>query len=225
MFFRKKKQKKCDACGGKCSISYTFCPYCGNNIIDEQQEMREYGMLGRSDLPDPTAPPLIDTRNLGFTDKILASVMNAMIKTIDKQMKEQLKDMDKMLDNAEIQATPNGIKIRIASPMDLRQKQPSKNHFIKKGITEEQIKRMSELPRTKAKTSVKRLGDKVVYELSTPGVTSTDDIFVSKLESGYEVKVIADKKVYVNSIPINLPIRRYTLLKNKILMEFNAQED
>ncbi len=84
----------------------------------------------------------------------------------------------------------------------------------------EQLKKMGSLPRTEAKTSVKRFGDKVVYELATPGVNSANDVFVSKLESGYEIKAIGNKKIYVNSVPINLPLRKYSILKNKLLVEF-----
>ena len=64
--------------------------------------------------------------------------------------------------------------------------------------------------------------DKVVYELNTPGVQSVEDIFISKLESGYEVKALGSKKVYVNSIPVNLPISKYSILDNKLFVEFNS---
>jgi len=85
------------------------------------------------------------------------------------------------------------------------------------------LKKMGSLPRAKAKTSVKRFGNKVVYELSTPGVISAEDVFISKLESGYEIKAIGDKKVYVNSVPINLPLKKYSIVNNKLLFEFLAE--
>jgi hypothetical protein len=59
---------------------------------------------------------------------------------------------------------------------------------------------MGKLPRAKAKSSSKRLGDRLVYELVTPGVTSPKDIFISKLESGYEIKAIGQKKVYSKNL-------------------------
>ena len=54
-------------------------------------------------------------------------------------------------------------------------------------------------------------------------MTSTDDVFISKLESGYETKVIGGKKVFVNSLPINLPLLRYTIANNKLFLEFNQE--
>ena len=103
------------------------------------------------------------------------------------------------------------------------QKEKKVNPSVNQKVNEEQIKKMSSLPREKAKTNVKRLGDKIIYELTTPGVTSTDDVFISKLESGYETKVIGGKKVFVNSLPINLPLLRYTIANNKLFLEFNQE--
>ncbi len=89
----------------------------------------------------------------------------------------------------------------------------------------EKLKKMSLMPREKAKTNIKRLSDKIVYELATPGVASLQDIFISKLESGYEVKAVGENKVYVNSIPLNLPIKSYSIIDNKISLEFHSGKD
>jgi intein/homing endonuclease len=60
----------------------------------------------------------------------------------------------------------------------------------------------------------------VVYELAASGITSIQDIFVSKIETGYEIKAIGNEKVYVNNIPINLPLSKYSIVKDKLLFEF-----
>jgi hypothetical protein len=197
-------------------------------MADEEQEMRDFGMLGKNDVIhentlDPFAP------RPGLTDKILDSVVESMMRSVDKQMRSQIKDMDKAMENAEIKTTPNGIRIKITSPFGGMPNQPQQQEvpfqqLQKRGLTENQIKKMSTLPREKAKTSVRRIGDKIVYELTTPEVTSPEDVFVSKLESGYEIKAIGNKQIFVNSIPINLPIKRYTVAKNKLLLEFTTQE-
>ena len=70
------------------------------------------------------------------------------------------------------------------------------------------------------KTNVRRLSDKVVYELKTTGIESVDDVFVSKLESGYEIKAIGNKKVYVNSLPVSLPMKGYSISDAGITVEF-----
>ena len=129
--------------------------------------------------------------------------------------------MEKEFQDAEIKTFPNGIRIKIAGPRIIQAKQKKKVQ-PRKPITPEQIEKISSLPKAEARTNVKRLGDKVVYELNTPGVQSVDDIFISKLESGYEVKALGSKKVYVNSIPVNLPITKYSVLDNKLFVEFNS---
>ena len=91
------------------------------------------------------------------------------------------------------------------------------------GCTTPSRKRMSSMPRTIAKTSVKRINDKIIYELNIPGINSPEDVFVSKLESGYEIKAIGEKKVYVNSLPIDLPIIKFTINSDKLFLEFSQE--
>lgn len=86
------------------------------------------------------------------------------------------------------------------------------------------MKKLSSLPRTTAKTKIKRLSDKVIYELAAPGIESPEDIFISKLENGYEIKAIGKKKIYTNSLSIDLPIRGFSLTDNKILVEFKTEK-
>ena len=90
-------------------------------------------------------------------------------------------------------------------------------------MSKEQLEKISKLPKANAKTNMKRLGDKIIYDLHAPGIESIKDIFVSKLESGYEIKALAKNKVYVNSLPVNLPISSFTLTNEKLSIEFSNQ--
>jgi hypothetical protein len=92
----------------------------------------------------------------------------------------------------------------------------------RKGPTAEQLKKISSLPRKLAKSNVKRLGNKIVYELGMEGVRSPEDIFVSKLEKGYEIKALSDKHFYVNTIPLDLPVKTFKIEKDKITVEFKT---
>ena len=65
--------------------------------------------------------------------------------------------------------------------------------------------------------------DKLIYELSTPGLDSKEDIFLSKVETGYEVKAIGSKKVYVNTLQVNLPLHDLSVANNKLLVEFKTK--
>jgi len=221
MFFGKKEKKKCKFCGNKVEDSFSFCPHCGHPFPRNEKEEKDYGLLGRNDSIDTNIHDL-PSQGFGITDRIFNSLFNSLMKSLDKQLQNQIKEMEKEIQNSEIKTIPNGIRIKIA-PLNIKQK-PKKKVPSKRQITEEQIKKITSLPKVQAKTNVKRLGDKIVYELSTPGVKSIDDILISKLESGYEVKALGNKKVYVNSIPINLVINRYSILKNKLLIEFDPAE-
>lgn len=206
------KGKKCKRCEGKVKDSYDFCPYCGLDLRNPEKDMEDFGMLGKGD--HIQGYPLVGgLGGLGITEKMISSLINGLAKSLEKQM--QNADLD-----SEVQNLPKGIKIRFGN---LRMQDNKKKKITKKVISVEQIKRMSKLPRGEAKANVRRLSDSVVYELSASGVDSVDDIFVSKLETGYEVKAIGKKKVYVNSLPVNLPLKGYKLSSKGLTIEFGLQ--
>ena len=207
MFFRNKKKLKCAACNSFVDKKFSYCPHCGNSIIEKSEELRDYGLIGKTDVENMPMSPM----NLGITDKIIGSLVNSLIKNFDKQMQEAVENQ-----SPEIEQLPNGVRIKISQPIKKQKKAYKK-------ITEEQLNKMASLPRSQAKTSIKRLSDKIIYELSTPGVESTEDILISKLESGYEIKAIGDKKIYVNSLPINLPLKSVSINGNTISVEFKSQ--
>jgi len=210
MLFKKKTQK-CDNCRSKIDDKFSFCPYCGISLIDEEKYARDYGLLGRGEeLGDEIVPAGF---SMGITDKLIGSLMNSLVKSLDKQFKHMEKDFEK----AEIKTLPNGIRIQIGQTTP--RKIPQKGIF-EKTITEKQLEKMNSLPREKAEARIKRLNDKVIYELNTPGIVSPQDVFISKLESGYEIKAITDKKVYVNSLPVNLPLKSLSISNNKLFVEF-----
>jgi len=175
--------------------------------------MKDFGMLGRNDFIQS-----FQEENLGMVDKTLLSLFNSLVRTLDFQFREMGK--------TEISAFPSGIKIKIGShPLARKKAKKALNPSLRKEITPKQKEKMDQLPRATAKSSVRRFSDKVVYELSTSGLSSLDDVFVSKLESGYEVKALGDKKIYINSIPISLPLHSFSLSNDKLFVEFNTHED
>lgn len=220
MFFGKKKKTiKCDNCSSKLNKKFSFCPYCGEEIYDEK-DPEDFGLLGEDDEIEEAEENFL-MPNLGITDKIFSSLMNNLAKTLSSQMR----DMNSQQNKTQVKSIPNGIRIMIGtnqSRQPISQQSPQRAPAIqpKKEISEEQIKKMSNLPRTSAKTKVKRLSDKIIYELSVPGIKSQDDIFVSKVESGYEIKAVGEKKIYSNTIPLNLPIKNLSLINSNLIIEF-----
>ncbi len=218
MFFTRKTKKtkmlECAMCNSEVDKKYSFCPFCGATVIDKNKEIEDFGILGKSDIGNNFGDPLA-TQGLGITDKIIGSLVNNLMRNLEKQFKE--------MEKTEVKSFPNGIRIKIGG-MPITQKRQTQKLLPKKSLSDDQIKKMSSLPRTIAKSAIKRLSDKVVYELNTPGLESAHDVFVSKLESGYEIKAIGNKKIYVNSIPINLPLHGFSISDNKLLVEFKTEE-
>ena len=200
---------KCLRCKSKIKDSYDFCPHCGLDLSNPEKDARDFGALGKNEFMGG-APMTGGLGGLGITDKMINSIFNSLMKNLNKQMG----DFD-----PEVQNLPNGIRINFGAP--IQKQQPKK--AARKGVTEDQVRRMSGLPRVEAKTQIRRLSDKVVYELKALGVESVEDIFVSKLENGYEVKAIGKKKVYVNSLPIELPLKGYSVSKNGLNIEFGLE--
>jgi len=226
IFGKKKKEIECINCNSKISDGFSFCPHCGDSQFDEAKEKREFGFLGRDDVSKTSERDPINNSPFGITDKFINSMMNSMIKALDKQMKD---GSEANFEGANVEHSPNGIKIRIGIPQGKKTRHHNHNHNhnhkqAKKQITEEQMGKLSSLPRAHAKTNMRRLSDKIVYELSAPGIKSPEDVFVSKLENGYEIKAIGKSKIYVNSLPVNLPLKGFSIANNKLLVEFKPEK-
>ncbi len=209
--------KKCQRCEGKLKEEYSFCPYCSLDLRNPDADMQDFGMLGKNDAIQ--GAPLLGGGGIGMNDSIFNSILNNVMKMMENQMKNiNSENMDFSSDKTEIKRLPNGIQIKM-SPHNHKPKTEAKARVI----SEEQRDRMSRLPRGQAKAEVRRLSDKVVYELATPGVENVEDIFVSKVESGYEVKALGKKKIYFNSLQVNLPLKRYSIKDSKLTMEFGLE--
>ena len=69
---------------------------------------------------------------------------------------------------------------------------------------------------------MKRIANKISYEIEIPGVNSFEDISISPLENSIEIKAIAKEKAYSKSIPLNLPIIDYIFSKGLLVLEFKG---
>jgi hypothetical protein len=203
------KRIPCPQCRSKLKESYDFCPYCGLDIRNPERDERDYGMLGKNETGAPLAGGV--GMGAGISDKILNSLVGSLMKALESQMRGV--EM-----SPEVQANGNGITIRVGPAQGKKASQTKK-----RVVTDEQVKRMTNLPRAEAKTDVRRLSDRVVYEIKAPGITSVEDVFVSKVESGYEVKAIGKNKVYINSLQIDLPLKSYAVTDKGLTVEFGLQ--
>ncbi len=215
LFGRKNKEIKCDNCTSNVNDKFNFCPYCGYSMIDEKKELKEFGLLGRDDYKKAKeAEPSLS--QFGITNKLISSLMQTMMKSFEQMNNSSEEEFEE----SSIEQLPNGIRIKIGLPHQHTRPKKENNKTAKKQITEEQLQKLSTFPRTKAKTKIKRLSDKVIYEISAPGIKSPNDVFISKLENGYEIKAIGKNKIYTNSISIDLPIRGFSFTDKDLFIEF-----
>ena len=223
--------KKCPKCARKIFKDFEFCPYCGFNIKKEK-EFRNLGLLGRDD--EFEFPEMGMRMPFGFD-----GIFNSLLKQIDTQFKQLDREMGKDFKEAKVEkekpVMSRGISISISSGIGkkpevrVRGFGPGYENLIKQEekpvkikvpkISEEKAKKLAKLPREEAETSVRRLSNKIVYEIELPGVKEIEDIIINQLENSIEIKAFSKDKAYFKLLPINLPILNYKLDKETLVLE------
>ncbi len=216
-------KKTCNKCGEKTSSKHDFCPYCGNNLIKENLE--DYGMLGLNDEID------FEQNEFGglLGNNLLNKMFGSAVKMLEKELQKEFKNQNisqKMPQGTNFEIIINGKRI---SPENIRFTQkiiePEKQKRTRKTTPKmslESIKKISKMPKHEPSTSIRRLANKVIYELDIPGVKSINDISITKLENSIEIKAFAGNKAYSKLIPINLPITNYELSDGKLTIELDT---
>ena len=219
-------KKKCKNCGEKISNSYNFCPYCRVPLIDSFDD-EDFGLLGRNDSMEEVKLPL------GFNH-----LFNSLIKNMNTQFKE-LESHNAKQDQKKSEVKKGGISISISTsgnrPPEIkvtsfgnipkfkeREKQIAKKaNSIKLPLSDS--KKFSGMPKKEPETNIRRLSNKVVYEINMPGVKSMEDVSIIQLENSIEIKAFAKDKVFHKIITINLPISDYNLSKGKLVLELDTR--
>lgn len=225
-------------CGKKVNASFNYCPYCGLNLKKkiEQDKARDKQI-------DDMTKEIEKAFNIPFFMKFpFEKLVKHMMKDIDKQFR----DYDEMLTKIQSQQ-PNivtsGISINIKSGpggepiIQVKQfgspgektyreetidKEKEEKIKLPKTITkiaEAEAAKHAKLPREEPETKVRRLTDKIIYEISLPGVKNEKNIFINKLQNSIEIKAFAKDKAYFKLIPLGLPIKNYKLEKEKLILE------
>ena len=188
---------KCPRCDKKIEKKFSFCPYCGLNVA-RVVEQEDFGMIGKDDFVKEIEQEI--KMPIGL-DKIF----NSLIKNLDKQM------------GGGMNGNP-GFKIQISTGP-----KPERQEIAKKipmeSISEKDIEKRRNLPRTEAESSVRRLSDRIVYEIFVPGVKTKKDIVISKMESGVEIKAYSKDKCFYKVIPIKVDLLGYHLEDDILFLE------
>lgn len=208
--------KRCSRCESKIKNDNRFCPSCGLNL-KSKYEQEDYGMLGVNDS--------IFEEQMNFSDNFMEKMINSVMKIFEKQIKNINNEINNPKSNKRqnnpglnVQFLVNGENV--FSDNKMQNQQPIK---ITNTISKEKLKRFSELPKTEPKSKIKRLSNKIIYELIVPGVDNIEDVLINQLENSVEIKALSKDKVYSKNLNINLPILRYHLVKDNLIIEMQAK--
>lgn len=203
-------KKKCPSCAKKIEKKFNYCPYCGVSFKAGNDE-RDFGMLGRNDSTGNVQ------QNLG-----LPFGLNGIMNTLIKQLENEIGKMD--MDDG--QDMPRNIKIRVARGPGMNQvvqKAPEKKIISDvPRVSEKENERRMSLPKVEGESRVKRLGDTIIYEISTPGIRRKDDVVLTELATGLEVKAYSKDKCYVKFIPLKIEVVDYYVEKEKVIVEIKG---
>jgi len=213
-------KKKCQICGEKVNKNFDFCPKCGNPFNENN---RDWGMLGKNDFTQ-SQDPFQEMFGGGMLNKMFDSAIKMLEKKMQKEMK---RTQDQPIPRTNFRLYINGKKINpkniqvTRQPVRQTQKQPIR---YQKEFSEENLKKLSKLPRKEPATNFKRFTNKLIYEIKVPGVKSINDVSIVQLENSIEVKAISKDKVYSKLIPLSLPIINYKIEKNILVLELENRD-
>lgn len=213
-------REKCHNCRKKVKKNFEFCPFCGANL----RKKEDYGFLGKEDF-------------FGH-DLDLPFGFNMLMKPLIKELNKQLVDLDKELkvENKNIKKPVQSFSMHISLPgqkpikitsgnmghnlNDLQQKKEIK---LPK-IDEKVLKNVKGLVKKEPKTNIRRLSDRVIYEVELPNVVSIESININKLEEGYEIKAVSKECQFVKELRINFPLLGYSFENELLVLEMSLNK-
>lgn len=204
---------------------YEFCPYCGSRQPLENQ----WGLLGKE---DSFSPQMNNSNSFfgGITDSIINKMLTKTIKMLEKEMQKEMQfdSGGSNMNSQNFELWINGKKVPTENVKVVKKRMPDKNpnlaqqNKVNKDFNYKQIELYNSLKKTEPKTSLRRLGKNVFYELEMNGVKNPENVAIKKLENSLEIKAISDKEAYFKIINIDLPILSVRFEPEKLIFEFSS---
>jgi hypothetical protein len=210
------KKNRCKNCKEKINTKYEFCPYCGTPANSNNPE---WGMLGKNDLTPNKSDPFSMFGGIsgGMLNKMLGSAMKMLEKEMQKEMQRETNNKPR----TNIKLMINGKEINLNN--STLEKESQKKEMPTKKVQQKALKNFTNLKQYEPKTNIRRLSDKVIYEINLPNVKGIEDISINQLENSIEIKAISQDKAYSKLIPISLPIINYNFAKEKLILELSEK--
>jgi len=207
------KRKKCEICKEKIKTKHNFCSNCGSQLKNNQNS---WGILGRIDSIEEK-PGIIE----GFGDKLINKMISSTFKMLEKEMHKGLVENQRM-PQSRMKLMINGKEITPSNSQKIPQKKDPNIKFLPIEFSEENLKKWKKVKKKEPKSKLKRVEDKIEYEVEVPGVKSIKDISIIKLENSLEIKAVSEKAGYLKRIPIDLPLKKYSLVKGILTLELDV---
>lgn len=242
MFGKKNKKIKCARCGKKIEKKFDYCPYCGYNP-KQKAAVGEFKDFSR-EIEKAMKMPFLVKFPFRHIVKQLEKQIDAQMREYDKNLdKKEFNKID--MNKIDMKKMPrvSGISISVSGgdgePIirvrnmgngngnrDGKIIPINKISKVQKGIgslpsklSKSKAEKFSKLPKSEPETKVRRLTDKIVYEINLPGVKTIKDVIINKLENSIEIKAFSKDKAYFKLIPISLPLKKYRLEQEKLILE------
>ncbi len=226
------KKIKC-LCGKKVDKKFEFCPYCGRNV----QEKANYEKV-RDKQVDAIMKDFEKAFGMPSLMKFpFEGLVKKMVKDIDKQFQEHDEQLSKQNNpqiiksglSISINSSPEGepiIKVRQLGGNNTQIKnnfssinQPIKDKKLPEKIKDRTAEKLSKLPKQEPETTVRRLTDRIIYEISLPGVKNEKNLFIQKLQNSIEIRAFSDKQSYFKMIPVSFPLKNWKFDNEKLILE------
>jgi len=210
------RKKSCARCGKNLKWKYDFCPYCGGMLGKSTADL---GMLGKNDADESLG-------NFRFSGGF-NMIFNSLMRNLEKQMKGfgGKEDLNPKKGNISINISTFGNMsppIKVNPQGDKNPEDRRRTIFFNKHLDSENLKKFSKLPRNEPKTNLRRIGNKIEYEIELPGVKSVKDVSLLNLENSMELKAVSDEKAYSKLIPMNFPILDFNFSKGRLVLDMDT---
>jgi len=219
-------KKECKRCGVKSGSGFNFCPNCGVPFKENISKGNDFGMLGDSDINENTfglnnfSNPFLG----GFSGKMIGKMFESAVKMMEKEMQKEMKKQNSPRTN--FQLFINGKKVNIeksaGNPINRHKRQRKEINY--QNLPQANLKKFGDFPKKEPETNVRRFSDKVIYEISMPGLKSEKEMSIIKLENSIEIKALGENIIYRKIIPISLPITDYKISNDKLVIELGLRE-
>jgi len=144
-----------------------------------------------------------------------------MVNSLVKQLEKQMGQMDFTDGNV-----PKGFKIHVSTgkPQNAGQVVTPIQRVapVISEVTARKSEERNKLPRVEIDSRMRRLADRIIYEMETPGVKSKGDVVLGELATGLEIRAYSNEKCYVKFIPLKVEVIGYYLKNETLFVELKV---